>query len=313
MYEIAGFENFYAEKIKPSLPKLREECRQMDTWHIVGIAAAIFGFLSFLGYQTGVLSGVRASWLFIFFAAGVIFAVYKYTQRNDRFTEDFKAAIIKSILDDVSPGLIYKPGEYVTSREYKTSSLYRYRYDYFDGDDHIEGVINNVPFHCSELCVQSDYGMNRQVTVFKGLFFVVKINPRFTGGTYIWPRHRAQLPTSWMDKHSRLLPMPRVENVHFGDHEFDHHFRVCSSWPEQAMEILSQEMRNNLLYISRSMHIPLSFSFVAGRCFIGVPVADDLLEPTDHDPGDKEEIRKYFITIRLITTIISRSGLSELQ
>lgn len=313
MNEIVGFDNFYAEKIDPSLARLRKECRQADIWHLVGIGAAILGFLSFLGYQSGVLNGPQASWLFIFFAGWVVFSVYKYTQRNDRFTDDFKAAIIKAIIDDVCPGLIYKPGDTVSSREYKTSSLYRYRYDYFDGDDLIEGVINNVPFHCSELHVQSDLGYNSQGTVFKGLFFVAKINSRFTGGTYIWPRQRAQLATSRIDERYRLLPMPRVENVHLGDEEFDHYFRVCSTWPSQAMEILNPELRQSLLHISRSMKIALSFSFVAGRCFIGVPVEEDLLEPTKYDPGDKEEIRKYFITIRLITNIISRSGLARLQ
>jgi hypothetical protein len=313
MYEISGFENFYAEKIKPSLPQLREECRQMDVWHIVGIASAIFGFLSFLGYQAEVLTGVWASWLFIFFAAGVVFSVYKYTQRNDRFTVDFKKAIIKTIIDDVSPGLVYKPDETVTSREYKTSGLYRYRYDYFDGDDYMEGVIKNVSFHCSELHVQSDYALNQQMTVFKGLFFVVKINERFTGGTYVWPRHRAQLATSRMDEGYRLLPMPRVTNVYSGDAAFDEQFRVCSTWSGQAMEILNPEIRNNILNIGRSMKIALSFSFVAGRCFIGVPLTDNLLEPTDFDPGDKEEIRKYFITIQLIVNIIGQSGLLILQ
>lgn len=313
MYEIAGFENFYSEKIRPSLPKLREECRQMDVWHIIGITAAIFGFLSFLGYQAAVLTGEQAFWLFIFFVVLLVFSVYKYTLRNDRFRADFKKAIIKSILDHISPGLVYKPDETVSSREYKTSCLYRYRYDYFDGDDYIEGVINNVSFHCSELHIQSDYALNQQMTVFKGLFFVAKINERFTGGTYIWPKHRAQLATSRMDERLRLLPMPKVTNVQLDDPEFDQHFRVCSTWPQQAMEILNSEIRNNILNIGRSMKIALSFSFVAGRCFIGVPVADDLLEPTDYDPGDKEEIRKYFITIQLIVNIIRQSGLSNLQ
>lgn len=313
MDDSSGFEDFYTEKIAPSLPQLRKECRQMDSWHLVAVLAGILGFLCFIGYHAEVLTRAQASWLFVFFPLLLVFSIYKYTQRKDVFTDDFKAAVIKRIIDHVCPGLVYKPGEAVTSHEYKTSSLYRYRYDYFDGDDYIEGTIGNVSFHCSELCVKSDYAGNKQVFVFKGLFFVAKINERFSGSTYVWPRNRAQLATSIMDQRYRLLPMPEVANVHFDDEEFTALFRVCSTWPEQAREILGPNIRINLVNMSRLMNIALSISFVAGRCYIGVPVRDDLLEPTDYDPGDTIEIKKYFLTIQAIKNIISRSGLSELQ
>jgi hypothetical protein len=313
MDEAAAFEKFYTEKIEPSLPQLRAECRQADTWGMVGIIAAISGIAVFITYLAGALSGNQAWWLWFFCAVMLVLSVYKYTQRNDRFTADFKAVVIKKIIDEVCPGLVYKPGETITTREYKTSSLYRYRYDYFDGDDLIEGVINNISFRCAELHTQSDYAGNKQVTVFKGLFFVAKINSRFTGGTYVWPRNSAQLPTSMMDSAYRLLPMPRIVDIRFHDAEFDQQFRVCSTWPSQAHEILTPENRSRLLHISKTMNIPMSVSFAAGKCFIGIPIAADLLEPTEYDPGDKEEIRKYFITIQMITNIISQSGLSALQ
>jgi len=313
MEDIAGFEDFYAEKIGPVLPQLRKECRQMDGWGFTIIGAGLLGFLCFIGYHAEVLTGAQASWLFIFFAALVVFAVYKYAQRKDVFTADYKMAIITKIIDHICPGLVYKPGEAITAHEYKTSCLYRYRYDYFDGDDLIEGRIGNVSFHCSELDVQSDYAGNKQVTVFKGLFFVAEINERFSGGTYLWPRNRAQLSTSIMDERYRLLPMPETANVHFDDEAFTEQFRVCSTWPEQAKEILTDEIRSNLLHINSSMNIALSVSFVAGRCYIGVPLRDDLLEPSDYDPGDEIEIRKYFLTIQAVRDIISQSGLSGLQ
>jgi hypothetical protein len=313
MDESAAFENFYTEKIEPSLPRLRAECKQADIWHLVAVLCGILGIGTFFCYYAALLTGEQASWLCVLFAVTGVFAFFKYANRNDRFTDDFKIAVIKTIIDEVCPGLVYKPGETISPHDYKTSSLYRYRYDYFDGDDWIEGLINNIPFHCAELHIQSDYAGNKQITVFKGLFFVAKINSRFAGGTYVWPRNRAQLPTSMMDEEYRLLPMPHVQDIHFNDAEFDHYFRVCSTWPSQAHEILTAEMRSNLLRISKAMKIAASFSFAAGKCFIGIPIAADLLEPTDYDPGDKEELRKYFISIRLITNIVKGSGLSALQ
>ena len=312
MDETTDFETFYTEKIAPSLPQLRKECKQADTWGIVGVVAALCGFGAFISYFTKFLNGAQASWLFVLFAILVVVSVYKYTQRNDRFTDDFKAAIIKKIIDQVHPGLVYKPGDFITSGEYKTSSLYRYRFDYFDGDDYIEGVIDNVPFHCSELHTQCDFAGNKQLTIFKGLFFIAKINSRFTGGTYVWSRNSPQLATSIMDEDYRLLPMPHVVDVHFDDPVFTKYFRVCSTWPSQANEILTAEMRTNILSIRKASNLSVSFSFAAGKCFIGVPIMEDLLEPSDYDPGDKEAVRKYFTSIGFITDTIKQSGLSAL-
>jgi hypothetical protein len=120
---------------------------------------------------------------FFILIAPALVSFFKYTKKNDLFKKDFKTFVIKEIINHVSPGIIYKPDQLITEREYKASSLFRRYFDYFDGSDYMEGVINNVSFHCSEICTQYDDG-TRQITIFKGLFFVVKINDRFTGGTY---------------------------------------------------------------------------------------------------------------------------------
>ncbi len=313
MDEATHFENFYNEKLVPLLPALRASCRQADAWGITIIVSAVLGFGCFIGYHAEVLSGEQASWLFVLFAALFVLSIYKYTQRSDRFTAAFKAAIIRNIMDDVCPGLVYKPDEMIASREYKRSSLYRYRFDYYDGDDLIAGVINGVSFRCSELHVQSDYAGSRQINVFKGLFFVAKINSCFTGGTYVWQRNRAQLATSIMDEDYRLLRMPHVADMHFADTDFHHCFRVCSTSPAEANVICNAAMRKQMLEVFTWLKGQVSFSFVAGNCYIAVPVVYDLLEPSDYDPGDKIEMEKYFVTIQLITNMFRQLDLSALQ
>jgi hypothetical protein len=311
--EQTEFDQFYASKIEPELGRLREECRQADHWGMTAFFAALLGFCTFLGYQTGYLSGIVASWVFIGFAILVVLSVYKYTQRNDRFTEDYKAAVIKQIMDHICPGLVYKPGEYINTKEYKASSLFRHRFDYFDGDDYIEGRINNVSFHCSELHTECDYSINRQMTIFKGLFMVAAINKSFNGGTYVWPRGGTQYANSLMDQYIRLMPMPKVAAVHFEDEEFAQYFRVCSTWPSQATEILAPDMRNKMVALRKKLDTAISFSFVAGRCYIALPLSKDLLEPSGYDPGDKEEMLKYFLTLQVIPGIIRELPLDVLQ
>lgn len=308
----AAFDSFYSTKIEPELPRLRAECKSVDGWGYGIVAAGLLATATFIGYSMGKMEGSTAGWLIAFFIAGVIFSVYKYAQQNDRFTEDYKSAVVKVIMDEVCPGLVYKPADFISSKEYKSSSLFRHKFDYFDGGDYIEGKINGVPFHCCELHTQCDYSLRGTMTIFKGLFIVANINKRFGGGTYIWPKGGTQFSNILIDQYIDLMPMPKAARLHF-DNDFEHYFHTSSTWPSQAEEILTERMRNKMIQLRRQLDTAISFSFVAGKCYIALPLSKDLLEPSNYDPGDKEEIRKYFLTLMVIPEIIKQLPLEELQ
>lgn len=251
--------------------------------------------------------------LVVLSGAVIVTALYQYALSKDRFTAHFKTVVITAIVQYQHPALAYKPGKKIPSREYKASSLYRYKHDCYEGDDLIAGVIQGVSFHSSELHTYCTRSTNRGVSkIFKGLFVAAGISSRFNGGTYIWPKQSDQLAGSVMDQHNRLQPMPPVTRVKSGDPLFDKIFRVCTTNPAQAGELLSEERRKRMLQIAEALQLPLSFSFVAGRCYIGIPVKEDLLEPGVYHPGDKEEIRKHFVSIGLVPRIIQELQLAQL-
>ncbi len=310
MDQAADFDNLYALNLAPFMDKLRAECKSADTWGIVGIISFVLAMVTgFLGLQVHYLQHYGVLFALLFSLA--IVSLFKYTRKREIFTKDYKSFIVKEIISHVCPGVIYKPDECVSEREYKASSLFRQYFDYFDGNDYIEGTVNNVNFHCSELWTQYDSG-NRQPTIFKGLFFVVKIDGRFTGGTYAWARGWEQLPASIMDDEYRLMHLPDVYDIHFEDQAFSHYFRVCTTYETQAREILSPAIRQQMINLRNQSRAAISFSFVAGNCYFAIPSSIDLLEPSDYDPGDKEEIRGYYDTIQLIVGIINQLGLNNL-
>ncbi|MEP6948302.1 MAG: DUF3137 domain-containing protein [Ginsengibacter sp.] len=310
MDQIADFDSFYTLKLAPHIDQLRAECKTADNWGIVGLVSFLMGIvILFFGLQLKLLKGYEG-FLFIVMVLPIV-SLVKYAQKNDIFKRDFKEFIIKEIINNISPGIIYKPDESITEREYKASSLFRRYFDYFDGSDYMAGVINNVSFHCSEICTQYD-DVNRQRTIFKGLFFVVKINDRFTGGTYVWARGEEQLPATISDERYLLMPMPRIHDIRFQDKDFEHYFRVCTTYESQAMEILSPAFRQQMINLRQHSRSLAAFSFVAGHCYFAFPASQDLLEPSDYDPGDKEEIRKYYVNVALILGIIKQLGLSHI-
>ena len=312
MYDDNDFENFYTINIEPSLPRLRTEVKGMDIWRFVAVAGAVSVVGVFIGYTNNYLSGNDTGILVGIFTALAVFASLKWAKRRDRFTDDLKNSIITEIIKHLCPELEYQPDKCISEAEYKASSLFRYEYDHFDGDDLVKGVIDHVSFRCSELHTRADMGRH-VMPIFNGLFFSAKINSRFSGGTYIWPWDRVQLPTSMMDEEYRLMPMPQIVDIKTGDSEFENYFRVCSSAPKQAQEILSEKMMDNMLRLVKGIGRHIAISFVAGRCYVAITFNKELLEETKYDPGDKTEIKAYFDTVSLFPIVIKRLELEKLQ
>lgn len=55
------------------------------------------------------------------------------------------------------------------------------------------------------------------------------------------------------------------------------------------------------------------FSFVAGKCFVAIPMEENLLEPAANGLQDKESYKKYFFTFLLVFNIIRELELKRLQ
>jgi hypothetical protein len=97
-----------------------------------------------------------------------------------------------------------------------------------------------------------------------------------------------------------------------GDESFDQYFSVCSTNPAEARTILNTEMMSRLLEFRKQIKRRVVFSVVLGKCYVAIPINEDLLEPGD-TVGDKEEVKKYFFTILLILSIVNQLQLTRLQ
>ncbi len=309
MERVEDFESFYAIKIQPFLDELDNERFSAYNWKKFTLFTGAGAFISFLlNYLKILPSG-------IILAAGMLLmcvtGVYFWTKYNDRYLDDFKEKIIGQIITYIYPSAVYKPMGFISKKEYKTSSLYRRRFTHFDGDDYWQSVYNGVAFHCSEIKAwYSDVAGTE--TIFKGLFFIARINPSFTGGTYIWIKGQAQLPSSIADEHYRMYPLPKVMRMKVDHEKFDKNYSVYTTNPNQASLILSYNMMDHMLLIKEKLEKDISFSFVAGKCYIAVPFEENLLEPTKKGIRDKQEIKNYFYSILLVFNIIRKLELNRL-
>jgi hypothetical protein len=240
-------------------------------------------------------------------AVGVYFSA-KY---SDRYIDDFKEKIIGQIITYIYPSAVYKPMGFISKKEYKASGLYRRRFSHFDGDDYWECVYNGIAFHCSEIKTwYEDAGGTDHI--FKGLFFIGRINNSLGGGTYVWTKGHAQLPVSIADQHYRMYPIPHVQKMRIEHEKFNRHYSVYTTNIYEASLILSYSMLDHMVLIKEKLAKDIVFSFVAGKCYIAVPFDENLLEPSSKGVRDKEEIKKYFYSILLVFNIINKLELNKL-
>lgn len=303
------FENFYARNIIPHLDELGQEANSAKNWKAFTLATGILAFASFLlSYFELLPSGLMLAGAM---AVSCIIGIYFYTRYSDRYIDDFKEKIIRQIINYIQPEAVYKPMGFVSKKEYRASGLFRRRFTHFDGDDYWQSVFNGVSFHCSE--IKSWYrDPTGTASIFQGLFFVAKISDGFNGGTYIWAKGHAQLPSSMADEHYRLFPLPDVKRMQVPNELFNKYFSVYTTNADQASLILSYHMMDHMVRIREKLDREIVFSFVAGKCFIAVPFEENLLEPVSGKLCDKEEIRNYFFTILLVFNMIKTLELNRL-
>lgn len=313
MEEGKDFESFYTLKVVPLLGKLEAENKQSNNAIIILIVSIVLTIASFACALNGWLAPASTVFTVLLFLI-TMYTIYAATKSNDKYMADFKQTIIAEVIHYLHPGLVYKPGNTVPEKEYRQSGLFRRRYINFYGDDYIEGIYKEVPFHCSELETSYSKGgrNSREIPIFKGLFFTAYINPRYTGGTYVWINGQSQFGESIADERYRLLPFPEVYDMKMGDEMFDKYFTVCSTNPAEARAILDSDMMYCLLQFRKQIKRRVVFSVVMGKCYVAIPISEDLLEPAN-PVGDKEDVKKYFFTILLVLSIINQLQLKRLM
>jgi len=311
MEAVKDFDTFYALKVAPLLERLNAEKKQSGGFIFKVVVYSILTIASFIASMNGLLVPIGAIITVALFGV-TVYTIYLATKSSDKYVDDFKQSVIAEVIHYLQPQLVYKPDEVVPEKEYRQSGLFRRRYDYYYGDDYIEGVYKDVSFHCSE--VQTTYlggRRNTEISIFKGLFFTAQINAAYKGGTYVWIKDEEQFGDSIADERYRLLAFPEVIDMKMHDDIFDKYFFVCSTNPAGARKILDSDMMHRLLEFRKQIKRKVVISFVMGHCYVAIPIQEDLLEPAE-TLEDKEEVKKYFFTVLLILSIINQLQLSRL-
>lgn len=305
MEEIKDFDSFYNITLQPFFEELKSQGDNTSIWTIVGIISFIVAILSFMLNQP--LIGT-------FFLIVLVYCIYKHTKNKDLFIDNYKETVIKEVIKYLNPGITYSPESSMSAEDYEKSGHYRRIYDFYDGDDHMEGTYKNVKFYCSELETALERPaskVRRTATIFKGLFFAAPLGIPSFGGTYIWPAGEEQLANSIMDEYYRLMDFPDVYYIDTKNPAFEKEFSVYSTNPAEALSLVDNELMTRLLNFKNQINRDIRMSFTGGICYVSIAINEDLFQPSVSNPDNKENVQEFFFSVLLILSIINQLNLTR--
>lgn len=307
MNQYPSFEEFYEHELAFTLFGLEEQRKKLARTAITAgllMAAAVPVFIA----------GASSSWSgFVAVAllvAGLI-TIGIYINRKNSFVALFKEKIVRKVITYINPSFQYSPQQCINRDDYYSSGLYLTQWDYYNGDDYVEGQIDKTYFCFSELHTQYRKQSGKtsyNVNIFKGLFFISDFNKHFRGRTYVWSRSNPQL--NFITKYFSSFGA-NLEKVTLESSDFERSFIVYSNDQVEARYLLTPAFMERMMKLRRMMGDGISFSFINTNIFVAIPVSGKLFEPNIFSPNDFHQAGDYYNTVHIVIDIINELKLND--
>jgi hypothetical protein len=200
------------------------------------------------------------------------------------FTRDlrriFKDKVIRQFITLFGENFRYDPERHIDHDDYDTSGIFRTAYDNYQGDDYVEGRLDDTDLRFSEIkTTYTTGGKNRQtVTIFHGLFAIADFAKPFRGTTYVLP-DVAESSFGWLGRQLQSANHSHGELIKMEDPAFEKLFVVYGSDQIQSRYILSTSLMERMTRYREKAGVKVSFAFKDARLYIAIHRNRNLFEP----------------------------------
>ena len=297
----------FESELKPALQAIEGERKNILTKYIVCIVGALGSFAA--AYF------LAETYIIVFYLAiaailGLgyyLFFVVKKQQRAYRAI--YKKDVVKQIVNLINPDWQYESEGRISSTNYRNSQLFATKWDKYEGDDLVSGIIEKTDFRFSELYTQyktyetdSDGDTKEEWhTIFKGLFAHADFNKEIKGRTFILPEHAAkQISKFGMS----INDGGKTELVKLENPEFEKIFKVYGTDQIESRYVLTPTMMEAMVNIYKKYKRRVYFSFIGSRVYVAMSFNKDLFEPRILKSGvrfeDMEQMNEQFKLIQVL-------------
>ncbi len=245
---------------------------------------------------------------FICIAAGS----YGYKMITREYVMQFKARVIRRIIEFIDPGLVYSPEGHISKLRFHSSRIFTRYPDRLRGDDLVRGAVARTEMEFSE--VHAEYKtestdsrgrkQRKYRTIFKGLFFTAGFNKDFKGKTVVLPDTAERL-LGGMGGFFQSLNRSRGKLIKLENPEFERFFVVYGDDQIESRYVLSTSLVDRILRFRKKTGRDIYLSFVGSEVFVAIPYKRNLFEPRVFSKvtGFKG-VREYFADLKLALGIV---------
>ncbi len=307
MAKLASLMEYYYEKMYPDL-KILESGRLEIVGKIkkAGVVIALLGLGLFFTLSHYAFSPLQALG-FCAALGGMLFA-FIYQHHKAGYDALFKDNVIEKIVHFIDPSFVYRKDGYILESEYQYCQLLPQSYDRYRGSDLVEGVMEGVGLHFSDLHVEekrhSKNNKEEWHTLFKGLFFVADFHKTFEGRTYVLPdvaERSLGVVGSWLQglsrSHGELIKLDHVQ--------FEKYFVVYGDDPVEAHYLLSHAFMERVVVFYEKHRKNLFLGFVGGKMYLALGYTKALFEPKlTRSLLAFTHIKEYFEILEMVFGIV---------
>ncbi|MEM6396820.1 MAG: DUF3137 domain-containing protein [Bacteroidota bacterium] len=244
---------------------------------------------------------------------GIGYMVY-LAYRFERFRQRFKPAIVQLLLDFLNQQPNFQSLQYDAKRSIdkevlKGSGLFFTRRALFEGEDHIEGQIGEMPFQLCEVYVKEESrASHRFETLFAGIFVHAHFNEKVIGKLAVWPTRKANLMHRSLRAYYAQGGRPvknTLKDNNFTE-SFANHFTVYAHEGTIVQELLTPSMQQAMVkYANVLGERDVYFAINNQELFAAISHEYDLLEPSFFQTNVSFElIRTFYDDIESVLEVV---------
>lgn len=308
MRTMEGFKQYYDTELRAVLEPLETERKSSLKKSFISAAVLFPVFVVIAGFVMQHSSDLI--WPAMTLIMGLMITVGPGVIFTEKFRSHFKKNVIGPVIQYVSSDLSYTPDGTISKSDFESSGLFEEEVASYKGEDLVEGQVDHTHIRFSEVHAQyvttSSNSRTRTSwhTLFKGQFFVADFNNQFQGRTVVLPDYAEKYFGSLGQKLDSKI-FRRDDLVRLEDPVFEKEFRVYTTDPDEAREILSPALMRRILEIKQRLKVPVHLGFVNSNLYMAISIKKNMFEPRImRSILDFEMMREYLEDVILAVGIV---------
>lgn len=301
MRDINEFRIYYNQTIHPELIRLDRQRRRLLRLIFFSCLAliALVIFELFLGILVVTLT----------LMIPIAIYIYLLIRQVKKFRLDFKPKVVNLILDFMKESInfrrmSYDPNKFIPKQMFMDSRIFGVNPAVYEGEDYIEGRVDEVEFQLSELDVKEFSRVrNRLNYVFRGVFLHAELKTPLKGTVILLPRKYRQ----YLIRTIKYINLSKAEDMDgfIKSNDFRETFLTYATENVKIGEVLPDYMQDVFTNYVKRTGKEIYLSFTGKNLYIAITNPKDILEPHLFQSNVSFDlIREFFEDIQMVVNLV---------